>query len=293
MTRCPHCNIPLTSDEARGGNCPSCGGALSTSVTTAPWERESPPHRFTMEEDSYRETAPASRSVLGWASVRTSFTLFVTGWILLQGSMLLLLLITETLRNARGGMPGGILVLATLVNLAIVAGAVHFLTGMCMALAVPGESSVKGWGVGIVFSLALSLAALLILTGSVGGFGGDPGLAKVLSYLFLGGLFLAKVLYTGFVQGLARHFRYRGLALAALMYLVLELGLFIWVFVRSARNEPFRRHNGPLDEIFGGAGSQEEHMLMIIVSTVMCAWFVSMVLVVRSAITRTIMNRSS
>jgi hypothetical protein len=293
MKRCPHCNNPLTSDEEREANCPACGGSLSTGVTAKQtWQRESRPEPLPEEEsfrETYRDVTPASTSLLGWASVRTSFTIFVTGWLLIQGSMLVTLLI-EGAALRMGPPPGALLVLLNLFSLAIIAGVVHFLTGMCMALAVPSESSAKGWGIGIILSLALSLAAIMIATGSFR-LGGDPGLGKVLGYAFLGGLFLAKILYTGFVFGVARHYGLSGLSIAILVYLALELAMFTWIFIRSVTNEPFRQQIGPLDDIFGTPGKAENRWIMIAVSTVMCAWFVSMVIVVRGAITRSLLRR--
>jgi hypothetical protein len=292
MKRCPNCNVPLTSDEERGANCPACGASLSTGFTAKEpaWERESRPEPVDDYRETYRDTSLVGSSLLGWASLRTSFTIFVIGWLLVQGSMLVTVLVEGAARHM-GPPPGAYLMLFNLMGLAVIAGAVHFLTGMCMALTVPSESSAKGWGIGIIFSLVLSLGALLVVTGSAR-LVGDPGLARALAYLFLGGLFLAKLLYTGFVHGVARHYGLRGLAVTILVYLALELALFVWVFIQSARNEPLGRQVvGPLDDIFGGPGTPGSRWLTILISTVMCGWFVSMVLVVRGAITRSLLRR--
>jgi len=294
MRRCPHCNVPLTSDEERGANCPACGGSLSTGITTKEsWVRESRPEPLPVDDyhETYRDTrpSPGGSSLLGWASVRTSFTIFVTGWLLIQGAVFLSLLVEGAARRMAPPVQGDpLFILLNLIGLAVIAGSVHFLTGMCMALIVPSESSAKGWGIGIVVSLLLSLGALLIVTGSFRG--GNPNVARALGYLFLGGLFVAKMLYTGFVFGVARHFRFRGVAVTLLVYLALELVLFTWIFIRSIQNEPFGRVE-PFENVFGGPGTPESRWIVIVVSSVMCAWFISMVLVVRGAITRSLLRR--
>lgn len=293
MMRCPHCNVPLTSDEERGSNCPACGGSISTAISAKesrhreihPEAVAEEPYRETYRE-TYRERMPEGTPLLGWASVRTTFTLFVTGWILIHASTLITLLVEEGSRVARNP-PGGLLYLMAFISFAIVAGAVQCVTSMCMALAVPAESRARGWGIGILVSLVLSLGAFLVLTGSR--FGMEPGLAKALAYVCVGGVFLSKLLYTGFVQALARQFRLPGVAIATLIYLVLELALFTWYFIGVVRNDP--RHAGPLDDILGGPGAPENRWIVTIVSVAMCGWFVSMVLVVRSAITRSLLRR--
>jgi hypothetical protein len=232
--------------------------------------------------------APATQTP-GWGTVRAALALVGVGWILYQASFLILRLLAES-KPGRGGGEG-LAVVAVVLGVAVLFGLVQLITGMLMCCATPSESGARGWSVGIL--LALIVCGLMFITilaaGLVRGLITNPTALKVLLYLMIGTMYLAKIFLTCFVWGVARHLRQGPLAVAILVYLPVEVLAMALRLIFLERTEAAMRGEGSPALVFSGAAA----WVPLLVGTVLCIWFCIMLFLVRGKVTEAMTGRFS
>jgi hypothetical protein len=224
------------------------------------------------------KSVASADQMLAWASVRTSLTVFATGWILVHVASFFVTLLREGI-NRQGPGATGLLFLQLLAYLALGTGLVLYVTGMCMSVAAPGEADLKGRARGIVACLCASLLAFLV-------FFQQPRAAaedyrKIMLGLFAGAAFLAKLLYTRFLRGLAQHFELPRVAAAAEAYFCCEVLFFLWALVLLIQGPGQAAQAAPLELL-------RQDWLALLASGALCVWFAGMILTVRTAMTQTL-----
>jgi hypothetical protein len=286
FNRCPHCNNPLTADERKLRNCPACGKPLAVGVAAEPG--------LMRESGGVISRGPLIAGVSsapGWGTMRAALAIFGLGWFLVQANIVTVFILRE---NLRGDIPSVLEILITLLALAAVIGSIYFLTGICMSCAVPGESGAKPWGIGAAFCLFVSLVVFMLLmaadlTNRRAQHPNDrwnPETIKILGYTFAGGIFLAKILFTGCLWGIARHFLKTGLSITLFLFLLLELAGVITLFVYFVKDVPLGNPgagtviSAPIDMLYS------KKWYSIGISSGLCVLFLIQVLMVRATITR-------
>jgi hypothetical protein len=266
-------------------SCPVCGKPLETAITAQPPR----PKRSVLDSLLLRDIVldndpPGGDRMLAWASIRTSLTIFASGWVLIQVAIWLVRLTTEATK-LRGEAASGVGIMLMLSSLALGAGVVHCVTGMCMSVVVPAEANARGWSRSIAVSLLVSLFGFLGLFSTPG-----PPLALddvriVMQDLCIGGIFVTKLLYTRFLRVLAEHLKLAGVVKAANNYVWCEGAIFFWVFVTLVHGTDANVFvAGPLQAV-------SNEWLRIFAFSALCVWFVGMVVIVRSALTETLAGR--
>jgi hypothetical protein len=240
-------------------------------------------------------------------------TLFAAGWILVQAAALLLLLMRYVFPELQWA---AVQSMNLVQSVAFGAGIVYVVTGMALSCVVPAESGARLLAWGIIASLAISLSAWLLSNGAAYQNQeilqeidkeimaarikktGLPARAKLerildqqwkrdtLEVLTIGtvaAFCLGKLLFTGFLWQLARHFRQQRLAGGILIYLLAE-GFWAAVAVSILARQPGPRGiNSPLVLLTGS-------WLPIVGMSAFCAWFLVNLFLVRRTITRALMH---
>jgi phage FluMu protein Com len=235
--RCPHCDWILTAQDSGSGKCPQCQSLLDE-----PYENNS-----ASEPDSadsiHSSYDPEIAAVLRWGTVRTALALVGAGSILLLIGALLILFASAS-ADLRGGPavnPGGAF---GILGVAVVAGLVLVLTGICMCCVAPGSSGAPLWAVGVVATIAI--VAILIpvqidaqaqaqmrnvrprLKMDRRGVPreqpqelpeGDT-MIRILGYTLPLGIILATAFFTCFLGSVARYFGNRPLATGLIVFLI-------------------------------------------------------------------------
>jgi hypothetical protein len=268
------------------------------------------PHRV-RQEPAAQEPPPGIKGLLGWAVVRTALSLFAAGWILIQAASALLLGLGHWASELE---PAAAQVLNLLFTLAYGVGVVYFLTGMGMACAVPAESGARRAAWGIVACLALSAAGWVLwsaasyqnrevlqeiaqeideaqkknpkagpptkaeLERQLAARQWGPDVLKALTITFVGGLCLAKLLFSGFLWAVARYLREQVLASGLVIYLLAE-ALGVAVVVSVLLRPAGKRVTTPL-ALFGG------NWYAVGAASAFCTWFLVNLFLVRRALTR-------
>jgi hypothetical protein len=279
-SHCPNCNHLFSLDELKGPRCSACGHPIDTAITAeVPAPKERVWDRPLMRDISLARSAASADQMLAWASIRTSLRIFATGWILVHVANFFVKLLTEAAHRQGQGAASGLLLIQLLTYLALGAGVVLYVTGMAMSVAVPAEANLRGWAKGIIGGMCVSLLAFLAYFHS-----GTQLETERLFIVFAGAAFLAKLLYTRFLRGLAQHFHLPTVATAAEAYFWCEALFFVWAMAGLIQGTGRMAQAAPFE-----AGRQE--WLALLAGLVLCVWFAGMVLTVRTTIIETLTGR--
>jgi hypothetical protein len=149
ITRCPHCDVPLTAEEQLRVTCPSCHEKLDrpapvrVSAKDVDWEDEALPVRKPRDR----------RAVLGWGTVRAALALTALGLVLLLGPGTGLIVLLRLVKEPHEYQ----VYLRLALTAALALGVVLLPVGQLMCAAVPALSRARGFAT--VFVLLAVLMA--------------------------------------------------------------------------------------------------------------------------------------
>jgi hypothetical protein len=305
MSRCPHCNNPLTMDERQMRNCPACGRPLAGGGGDPVMMEVARP--ASRGEPYWDKPTPSSYQAPGWGSVRTALTLTALGWLLIQVFVLVFQIIRA---NPPQGPAPGIAVLFRVLDYAIIVGAVYFLTGLYASCLAPADSLAKVFG--IIVSLVVSVGFvvfIILIVGEVSSGqavrvrigGGDksepwkPETFKTLGYVLVISIFVAMVLFTFFQWAVALKLRRTAMSVCILVFLVLEVAGIVALFVMALKLEGFMNPGAqpsgeylatPVKMLIIPKEKRWAEWLIVGTSTFLCLWFLVQSLVLRHAAKR-------
>lgn len=286
LSVCPFCGAQLFPSELRERRCNSCSEPLPSPVQAEPSPVQAEPPsplpprreaRLDDDEDYSRRREVRRRGGSGWAPVRTGLGLIIACVIVY------LLALLCGFMGAAGRMgPEPML----LVGLAVCTAALLGLIGLCLCVAVPVESGLRGLAIGFLMCLLLCIGMLVLLV-LVAGFALVPRGPANLEPLFLvagcGAALLGlagSLLFFLFLRGVAYYFGARHLGDECITYYVVSILFGIGTTVVRVFLEGGRGMGGAGLGLAVGCG-------MLLFSLVLVLWYISLLTRVRDVIPAT------
>ncbi len=257
-------------------------------------------------------------SPLRWASLRTALSLFAAGWMILQASSLLLLLVNRFVADLDAAW---LRFFTLLLSVAYIGGLTLLLTGMGMSCVAPPESPAQVPAYGTLGCLIAGGAAWAVF--NLAGYQKQEVIREIqgraavaqkknagrreraelkqqwereleertwgpktlgtLMLLALGGLCGAKVFFTLVLRAVARHFRRQVLASGLLIYLIAEVCGVLAVAAIWGRQQP-----GMNERIAVSFLSDNGYALAV--SSAFCAWFLVYLFQVRRTLAQALLD---